>query len=244
MSENNYSQVPKPYSYEGEARGDGPGAILQPEAELNPVHISQHPLVQHKVTLLRMRETSPKDFRQLIREVAELLFYEASYDLPLTVTQIQTPLASTTGRVLAGKSPVLVPILRAGLGMYDRMLDMVPQGDVGFIGMYRDEQSLEPVEYYYKLPKDSAERRIFLIDPMLATGNSVCDAITQMVAHGCDPKNITFICLVAAPDGLTHLRRDHPQVRVVAAALDDGLNENGYIVPGLGDAGDRIFGTK
>ena len=208
------------------------------------VHISGHPLVQHKLTLLRNKRTFPKDFRELIGEVGTFLFYEATGDLPLEQVEVQTPLVETTGQMLAGKSPVIVPILRAGLGLYESILKLVPQADVGFIGMYRNEQSLEAVEYYRKFPKDCAERRVFLVDPMLATGNSACDAIANLVRAGCAQEQIIFICLVAAPEGVTQIREKFPRVRIVAAALDDGLNDHGYIVPGLGDAGDRIFGTK
>lgn len=209
----------------------------------HPIFISDHPLIQHKMGLLRDENTKTKDFCQLVKEISMLLVYEATRDLRLEETMIRTPICETTVHMLAGKSPVLVPILRAGLGMCEGVRELMPQADVGHIGMYRDEASLEPVEYYKKLPADCAERQIFLLDPMLATGNSACDALRSLRELGCD--NIVFVCLVAAQQGLDHLLREFPDVRVVAAAHDTlPLTENGYIQPGLGDAGDRIFGTK
>lgn len=210
---------------------------------MHPVHISKHPLVQHKIGLLRRRETSTKDFRQLAKEIALLLFYEATVELPLMPVSIQTPICGTTVQTLAGKAPVLVPILRAGLGMCDGILELMPQAHVGHIGLYRNEETLEPVEYYSKFPKDVAEREVFLLDPMLATGNSACDAVGILRRFGC--QKINFICLVAAQQGLERMQQECPEVRIVAGAYDaQPLNEHGYIVPGLGDAGDRIFGTK
>lgn len=210
---------------------------------MHPVHISQHPLVQHKIGLLRREETPTKDFRQLAKEIAMLLFYEAASELPLEPVSIQTPICGTTAQTLAGKAPVLVPILRAGLGMCDGILELIPHAHVGHIGLYRNEETLEPVEYYSKFPKDVAEREVFLLDPMLATGNSACDAVRILRRFGC--QKINFICLVAARQGLEHMQQECPDVRIVAGAYDAGpLNEHGYIVPGLGDAGDRIFGTK
>lgn len=209
----------------------------------HPIFISDHPLILHKMGLLRNKDTSTKEFRALVREVTMLLVYEATRDLPLDVVTIHTPICKTTVHTLAGKSPVLVPIMRAGLGMCDGVLEMIPQSDVGHIGTYRDEESLEPINYYCKLPADVAERQVFLLDPMLATGNSACDAIRLLRERGC--QDIIFVCLVAAQRGLEHLMHECPDIRIVAAAHDPSpLTENGYIQPGLGDAGDRIFGTK
>ena len=204
--------------------------------------IMDHPLVQHKVSLLRNKNTGTKEFKELVSELAMLLCYEATRDLPTEEVEIETPIAVARTRVLAGRKLALVPILRAGLGMVDGMLSLLPAAKVGHIGMYRDETTLQPVEYYCKLPSDIHERDVLVLDPMLATGGSAADAITQIKKRGA--KSIKFIGIIAAPEGLKRLHEAHPDVDIYVAALDDHLNENGYIVPGLGDAGDRIFGTK
>ena len=207
----------------------------------NPM-ILDHPLVQHKVSLLRDKNTGTKEFKELVSEIATLLCYEATRDLPTEEVEIETPIALAKTRMLAGRKLALVPILRAGLGMVDGMLSLLPAAKVGHIGMYRNEETLEPVEYYCKLPSDIAERDVMVLDPMLATGGSACDAITQIKKRGA--RSIKFLAIIAAPEGLTKLHELHPDVDVYVATLDEKLNENGYIVPGLGDAGDRIFGTK
>ena len=206
------------------------------------VYIMDHPLIQHKIGLIRRKETGSKDFRQLISEIAMLMCYEATRDLKLTDVEIETPISKMTAKELAGKKLAVVPILRAGLGMVDGMLSMIPAAKVGHIGLYRNEETLEPVEYYCKLPKDCAEREVFVVDPMLATGGSATAAITMLKNKGV--KKIRFMCIVAAPQGIERMQKEHPDVDLYVGALDDHLNENGYIVPGLGDAGDRIFGTK
>lgn len=204
--------------------------------------VVDHPLVQHKVSLLRSKRTGTKEFKELVSELATLLCYEATRDLPLEEVEVETPIAIARTKMLAGRKLALVPILRAGLGMVDGMLTLIPAAKVGHIGMYRNEETLEPVEYYCKLPGDIAEREVIVLDPMLATGGSACDAITQLKKHGV--KNIKFIGIIAAPEGFERLKAAHPDVDIYVAAMDEKLNENGYIVPGLGDAGDRIFGTK
>ena len=204
--------------------------------------ILDHPLVQHKVSLLRDKNTGTKEFKALVSELAMLLCYEATRDLPTKEVSIETPVAMAQTRVLSGRKLALVPILRAGLGMVDGMLALIPAAKVGHIGLYRNEETLEPVEYYCKLPNDINEREVFVLDPMLATGGSACDAIGQIKKRGA--KHIKFIGLVAAPQGLKALHEAHPDVDIYVGALDEKLNDNGYIVPGLGDAGDRIFGTK
>ena len=204
--------------------------------------ILDHPLVQHKVSLLRDKNTGTKEFKALVSELAMLLCYEATRDLPTKEVSIETPVAMAQTRVLSGRKLALVPILRAGLGMVDGMLALIPAAKVGHIGLYRNEETLEPVEYYCKLPKDIAEREVIVLDPMLATGGSAIDAITQIKKRGA--KSIKFIGSIGAPEGLERLKATHPDVDIYLAALDEKLNENGYIVPGLGDAGDRIFGTK
>lgn len=206
------------------------------------VHIMDHPLVAHKLTIMRDKDTSVKDFRELVSEIGMLITYEATRDLPLTTKRINTPICSMDAPTLAGKKVAVVPILRAGLGLVDGVLRMVPSARVGHIGMYRDEETLEPHVYFCKMPKDIAERDIIIVDPMLATGGSACAAIDEMKKRGC--KNIKLLVLVAAPEGIRCIREAHPDVDIYAGALDDHLNERGYIVPGLGDAGDRIFGTK
>ena len=207
----------------------------------NPM-ILDHPLVQHKVSHLRDRNTGTKEFKELVIELAMLLCYEATRDLPTEEVEIETPVAIAKTRVLSGRKLALVPILRAGLGMVDGMLTLLPAAKVGHIGLYRNEETLEPVEYYCKLPSDIAERDVMVLDPMLATGGSAVDAIAQIKKRGA--KSIKFLAIIAAPEGLERLHAAHPDVDIYVAALDEKLNENGYIIPGLGDAGDRIFGTK
>ena len=207
----------------------------------NPM-LLDHPLVQHKVSHLRDKNTGTKEFKELVSEIAMLLCYEATRDLPTEEVEVETPIAVAKTRMLAGRKLALVPILRAGLGMVDGMLTLLPAAKVGHIGLYRDETTLDPVEYYCKLPADVAERDVLVLDPMLATGGSACDAITQIKKRGA--RSIKFLGIIAAPEGLAKLHEMHPDVDIYVAALDDHLNENGYIVPGLGDAGDRIFGTK
>ena len=209
---------------------------------MSVVEIVDHPLIQHKISLLRDRNTGTKEFRDLVSEVAMLLCYEATRDLPTKEVEVETPIALARTKVLAGRKLALVPILRAGLGMVDGMLRLIPAAKVGHIGLYRNEGTLEPVEYYCKLPKDIAEREVMVLDPMLATGGSAKDAITQIKKRGA--KHIKFIGLLAAPEGMKALHEAHPDVDIYVGALDERLNDKGYIVPGLGDAGDRIFGTK
>ena len=204
--------------------------------------ILDHPLVQHKISLLRDKNTGTKEFKELVGEIAMLLCYEATRDLPTKEVEVETPMGVAKCHVLAGRKLALVPILRAGLGMVDGMLTLLPAAKVGHIGMYRNEETLEPVEYYCKLPSDIAERDVLVLDPMLATGGSACDAITQIKKRGA--RSIKFLAIVAVPQGINKLREMHPDVDIYVGALDEGLNEIGYIVPGLGDAGDRIFGTK
>ena len=204
--------------------------------------IMEHPLIRHKIGIIRREETGSRDFRNLISEIAMLMCYEATRDLKLTDIEITTPICKAVVQKLEGKKLAIVPILRAGLGMVDGMLMMIPAAKVGHIGLYRNEETLEPVEYYCKLPKDCAERDIFVVDPMLATGGSASAAITMLKDKGV--KNIRFMCIIAAPEGLKRMQKDHPDVDIYIGAMDECLNEQGYIVPGLGDAGDRIFGTK
>ncbi len=204
--------------------------------------ILDHPLVQHKISLLRSKRTGTKEFRDLVGEIATLMCYEATRDLPTEEVEIETPIAIARTRMLSGRKLAFVPILRAGLGMVDGMLTLVPAAKVGHIGLYRNEKTLEPVEYYCKLPEDIGERDVIVLDPMLATGGSACDAITLIKKRGA--RSIKFLCLIAAPEGVARLQKTHPDVEIYIAAMDEKLNENGYIVPGLGDAGDRIFGTK
>ena len=204
--------------------------------------IVEHPLLQHKLSILRNKQTGTKEFRDLVGEIATLLCYEATRDLPLEEVEIETPITMAKTKVLAGRKLALVPILRAGMGMLDGMLTLLPAAKVGFIGLYRDEQTLQPVEYFCKLPQDIAERDVLVLDPMLATGGSAEAAITEMKKRGC--KNIKLMVLLAAPEGVERIQKAHPDVDIYCGAVDDHLNEHGYIVPGLGDAGDRIFGTK
>ena len=209
---------------------------------MSKVVVMDHPLIEQKIGIIRRKETGTKDFRQNISEIAMLIGYEATKDLPLEEVEIETPICKTTVKQLKGKKLALVPILRAGLGMVDGMLSLIPAAKVGHIGLYRNPETLKPVEYYCKLPADCAEREVFVVDPMLATGGSAIDAITQIKKHGA--KHIKFIGLIAAPEGIKALHEAHPDVDIYLGAQDDHLNENGYIVPGLGDAGDRIYGTK
>ena len=206
------------------------------------VHVVDHPLVAHKLTILRDKHTPTKDFRELVSEIGMLLTYEATRDLPLTQREVETPICTTTAPTIKGKKFAVVPILRAGLGLVDGVLRMVPSARVGHIGLYRDEETLEPVKYFCKMPKDIAERDVLIVDPMLATGGSASAAICFMKEYGCT--NIKLMVLLAAPEGIERIRKDHPDVHIYCGAVDEKLNENGYIVPGLGDAGDRIFGTK
>ena len=208
---------------------------------MNPM-IVEHPLLQHKISLLRNKQTGTKEFRDLVSEIATLLCYEATRDLPLEEVQIETPICMAKTKVLAGRKLALVPILRAGMGMLDGMLSLIPAAKVGFIGLYRNEETLQPVEYFCKLPSDIDERDVLVLDPMLATGGSAVDAITLIKKRGA--KHIKFIGLLAAPEGMKALHEAHPDVDIYVGALDERLNDKGYIVPGLGDAGDRIFGTK
>ncbi len=206
------------------------------------VTITNHPLIQHKLTIMRKTSTASNEFRALVSEIATLMCYEATRDLPLKEVEIETPICKTTKNILAGKKLAFVPILRAGLGMVDGVLSLVPSARVGHIGLYRDPETLKPVEYYCKLPADIHEREVIVLDPMLATGGSAIDAIEQIKKRG--PKSIKFMGIIGAPEGLEALCKAHPDVQIYLAALDDKLNDHGYIVPGLGDAGDRIFGTK
>lgn len=208
---------------------------------MSKLFISEHPLIHTKMAMLRNEETVTKEFREIIGEVASLLFYEATRELPLTEVTVKTPIAETICKTIDTKLAV-VPILRAGIGMTDGILNLVPTAKIGHIGLYRDEETLEPVEYYCKLPADVSERTVYLVDPMLATGGSADAAIGFLKARGV--KKIIFLCILAAPNGVERLQKQHPDVDIYAAAYDEGLNEHGYIVPGLGDAGDRIFGTK
>lgn len=204
--------------------------------------ISDHPLIKHKITILRNEKTGTKEFKELIEEVAMLLCYEATRNLPLEEEEVKTPIAKAKGHKVSGRDLAVVSILRAGDGMVGGILNLIPTAKVGHIGLYRDPETLKPIEYYCKLPKDIEEREVMVVDPMLATGGSAIDAITQIKAKGA--KQIKFVCIIAAPEGIKALKKVHPDVIIYAAALDESLNEHGYIVPGLGDAGDRIFGTK
>ena len=206
------------------------------------VLIMDHPLVQHKISFIRRTDTGTKDFRQTIGEIAILICYEATRDLPLSDVEIETPICKATVKELKGRKMAIIPILRAGLGMVDGILNMVPAAKIGHIGLYRDPETLQPVEYYCKLPADCAERDVFVVDPMLATGGSAISAIQMLKDKGC--RNIRFMCILAAPEGVKAMQEAHPDVDMYIGALDEKLNDHGYIVPGLGDAGDRIFGTK
>ena len=208
----------------------------------NHLTVVDHPLVQHKLSLMRRDTTSTAEFRQLLCEISQLLAYEITRELPMTTQKIQTPIQEMDAPFLAGKKLALISILRAGNGLLDGILDLIPSARVGFVGLFRDEETLQPVQYYYKVPDHLEERMVIAVDPMLATGNSAAAAIDLLKQSGAT--NIRFLCLLAAPEGVTRLQEAHPDVPIVTAALDSHLNENGYIVPGLGDAGDRMFGTK
>ena len=209
---------------------------------MSKVCVFDHPLIQHKLSILRDEKTSVKEFRELVSEIAMLMCYESTRDLPLEEIDVKTPVAVAKCHRIAGKKLAIVPILRAGLGMVDGMVSMMPNVKVGHIGLFRDPETLQPVKYYFKMPADISERDVIVVDPMLATGGSAVDAIAQIKKRG--PKNIKFMCIIAAPEGLEALQAAHPDVQVYCASLDEHLNDHGYIVPGLGDAGDRIFGTK
>lgn len=206
------------------------------------LHVLDHPLIQHKLSIMRDKETSVKEFRELASEVAMLMCYEATRDLPVETVDVETPIGLAKVNKIAGKKMAVVPILRAGLGMVDGIIELVPSVKVGHIGLYRDPQTLEPVKYYCKMPKDIAERDVLITDPMLATGGSATAAISFIKEYGC--RSIKLMCILAAPEGVKRIRADHPDVDIYVAAIDEKLNDHGYIVPGLGDAGDRIFGTK
>jgi uracil phosphoribosyltransferase len=209
---------------------------------MSRVYVFDHPLIQHKVTYIRDKNTGTKEFRELVDEVATLMGYEITRDMPLEETTIETPVATCKSNVIAGKKVGLVPILRAGLGMVDGLLKLIPAAKVGHVGLYRDPETLQPVEYYVKLPTDVAERELIVIDPMLATGGSAVAAITALKKRGA--KNLKLMCLIAAPEGIKMIQDEHPDVDIYVAAVDEYLNDHGYIVPGLGDAGDRLYGTK
>ena len=209
---------------------------------MSTLHIIDHPLIQHKLTIMRDKNTSTKDFRELLNEISLLMGYEITRDLPLEEVEVETPICKAKMKKIAGKKLAVVPILRAGLGMVDGLLKLVPSARVGHIGLYRDPESHLPVEYYCKMPPDIEERLVVVVDPMLATGGSASDAITMVKKRGA--KNVLLMCLVAAPEGVAKVQECHPDVDIYVAALDECLNDHAYIVPGLGDAGDRIFGTK
>ena len=209
---------------------------------MGQLHITDHPLITHKLSIMRSKKTGAKDFRELLEEISMLMGYELTRDLPLEDVTIETPLTKMKAKMIAGKKMAVVPLMRAGLGMVDGILRLVPVAKVGHIGLYRDPATHAPVEYYCKLPNDVGERIVIVVDPMLATGGSACDALKSLKKSGC--KQIRLMCLVAAPEGVAKVREEHPDVDIYLAALDERLNEHAYIVPGLGDAGDRIFGTK
>ncbi|MEZ0537669.1 uracil phosphoribosyltransferase [Caldicellulosiruptoraceae bacterium PP1] len=206
------------------------------------VYVFDHPLIQHKLTLIRDKNTGVKEFRELVEEIAMLMAYEVTRNLPLKEVEIETPVGLAKSKVISGRKVGIVPILRAGLGMVDGMLKLIPAAKVGHIGLYRDPETLQPVEYYCKLPADVQERELIVLDPMLATGGSASAAMTFIKNRGC--QSLKLMCLIAAPEGIKRLTQDHPDVEVYCAAVDEKLNDHGYIVPGLGDAGDRLFGTK
>lgn len=210
--------------------------------EMGKFEVLDHPLIQHKLTIIRNKNCGTREFREVVNEIAELMVYEVCRDMPLEDVKVETPVATAVEKRLAGKKVVVVPILRAGLGMVDGVLELLPAAKVGHIGMYRDEETLQPHEYFVKMPDHLDKREMIIVDPMLATGGSAIAAVDALKKRGA--KSIRFVCLVAAPEGVKALRDAHPDIDVYAAALDDHLNENGYIVPGLGDAGDRLFGTK
>lgn len=208
----------------------------------NQVFIMNHPLIQHKISLLRDKATGVKEFREMISEITMLMCYEATRDLPLKEVEIETPLAVAKTKILAGRKIAFIPILRAGIGMVDGVMELIPAAKIGHIGLYRDPETLRPVKYYSKLPSDIDDRDVIVLDPMLATGGTAVDAIDIIKKE--KPKSIKFMCIIAAPEGVSLLTEKHPDVQVYCAAMDEKLNDHGYIVPGLGDAGDRIFGTK
>ena len=209
---------------------------------MSKVCVFDHPLIQHKLSIMRDKSTSVKEFRELVSEIAMLMCYEATRDLPLEPVEVETPVAKATVNRIAGKKLAIVPILRAGLGMVDGMVSMMPNAKVGHIGLFRDPETLEPVKYYFKMPPDIGERDVIVVDPMLATGGSASAAIKFLKEDGV--KHIKLMCIIGAPEGVARMQKDHPDVDIFVAALDERLNDHGYIVPGLGDAGDRIFGTK
>jgi uracil phosphoribosyltransferase len=209
---------------------------------MSQLHVINHPMVQHKLTIMRNKETGSKDFRELLKEIALLMGYELTRDLPLEDIEIETPICKTVAKRISGRKLAIVPILRAGMGMVEGLLTLVPVAKVGHIGLYRDEETHNPVVYFCKLPEDINDRLVIVTDPMLATGGSACDALSMLKERGCN--NIRLMCLVGAPEGIERVRREHPDVDIYLAAVDEHLNEAAYIVPGLGDAGDRIFGTK
>ena len=209
---------------------------------MGELHVLDHPLLQHKLSVIRDKNTTVKEFREIVSEIAMLMCYEATRDLALEDVEIETPVAKASVKKIAGKKMAVVPILRAGLGMVDGIISLVPSAKVGHIGLYRDPETLEPVKYYCKMPKDIADRDVMIVDPMLATGGSATAAIQFMKEYGC--KRIRLMCILGAPEGVSRIREDHPDVDLYVAAVDSHLNDHGYIVPGLGDAGDRIFGTK
>ena len=209
---------------------------------MSQLHVINHPMIQHKLTIMRKKETGSKDFRELLKEIALLMGYELTRDLPLEEVEIETPICKTVAKRVSGRKLAIVPILRAGMGMVDGLQTLVPVAKVGHIGLYRNEETHNPVVYYCKLPEDIQERLVIVTDPMLATGGSACDALSMLKERGCN--NIRLMCLVGAPEGIRRVQREHPDVDIYLAAVDDHLNETAYIVPGLGDAGDRIFGTK
>ena len=209
---------------------------------MSQLHVINHPMIQHKLTIMRKKETGSKDFRELLKEIALLMGYEVTRDLPLDTVEIETPICKTKAKQVKGRKMAIVPILRAGMGMVEGLQTLVPVAKVGHIGLYRNEETHEPVVYYCKLPEDIQDRLVIVTDPMLATGGSACDALQMLKERGCT--NIRLMCLVGAPEGIERVQREHPDVDIYLAAVDECLNENAYIVPGLGDAGDRIFGTK
>lgn len=209
---------------------------------MSQLHIINHPMVQHKLSIMRKKETGSKDFRQLLTEISMLMGYEVTRDLPLDPVEIETPICKMTAAQVKGRKLAIVPILRAGMGMVEGLMTLIPVAKIGHIGLYRDEKTHQPVEYFCKLPSDIDDRLVIVTDPMLATGGSSCDALTMLKKRGCT--NIRLMCLVAAPEGVRRVQQEHPDVDIFVAALDQKLNENAYIVPGLGDAGDRIYGTK
>ena len=209
---------------------------------MSKVHVFDHPLIQHPLSIMRDKDTGCKEFRELLDEISMLMVYEGTRDLPTQEVEIETPICTTKTRMLAGKPIGIIPILRAGLGMVDGIMELIPNAKVGHIGLYRDPQTLEPVEYYCKLPEDAEHRELFVLDPMLATGGSAAAAITFLKKRGCN--NIRLVNLIAAPEGVARVHEEHPDVDIYVAGMDEKLNDHGYIVPGLGDAGDRLFGTK